>query len=66
MTQSLEIAIMEEVRKLDPTMQRHVLAVVRGLAEADQPTGEPGWRFMQAARNVQIDPEDLERCEQVA
>ncbi len=62
-TKTLEQEILTEVRKLDIGMQTHLLEIVRGLANPVRYTGEPGWSFVEAARQVNISGEDLQLME---
>jgi hypothetical protein len=56
---TLEQEILNEVRKLDPEMQTHLLEIVRGLANPARVRGEPGWRMVQHARELNFPKEDL-------
>ena len=57
---TLEQEILTEVKKLNSDMQRHLLEIVRGLANpSSQSIGEPGWLFVEQTRHIHIPPEDL-------
>ncbi|MCA0456880.1 MAG: hypothetical protein LCI00_23115 [Chloroflexi bacterium] len=62
-TKTLEQEILSEVRKLDIAMQTHLLEIVKGLTNTSRIIGEPGWKVIEAARQVNISPEDLQLME---
>lgn len=65
----VEQAILDEVRKLKPDQQQQVLDFIRRL---ELPRGEPGWRLIQDAREIDFPADDLaeiaeaiEDCEKI-
>ena len=62
-TKTLEQEILSEVRKLDFEMQSHLLQIVKGLTNTNRIIGEPGWRMVQHARELNFPKEDLAEME---
>lgn len=62
-TKTLEQEILNEVHKLNAKEQRQVLQYVQSITKGQQPIGEPGWKFVEAARQVNISAEDLQLME---
>lgn len=61
---SMEQEIITEVHKLSHEQQRQVLQYVQLLTASHRPKGEPGWKMVQAAREINFPKEDLEEMAQ--
>lgn len=58
---SYEDEILEQIRRLDLEGQRRVLEFARSLG---RPKGEPGWRIVQHAREINFPKDDLAEIQQ--
>ena len=62
-TKTLEQEILSAVHKLSAQEQLQVLQYVQSIANAQHPNVEPCWKFVEAARQVNISAEDLQLME---
>jgi hypothetical protein len=58
---TLEQEILNELRQMSPAKQREVLEMTRRIKH--RPEGEPGWKLIQHAREINFSHEDLEEME---
>lgn len=63
-SKTLEQEILTEIHKLTTQEQLQVLQYVQLIAKAQHPIGEPGWKMVQHARELNFPKDDLEQMAQ--